>query len=222
MTAFLDPVLCKSTSWIRRVMLAALVGWSGSLLVWPAVTQAGPGAHGPNGEHLDAPPANAPRSSTGPRMESHTESFELVATLGGGELSVLIDRFATNEPVLEAQVQVESQGITAKGIFQKDHGDYAFTDEKLLAALARPGQHSLVFTVTKGEEADLLEGVLVVGDAVQMGERHAHDEAHDHAEDHAHEHHDRGWMAGGVIGLLLAGVGGWWWRSARRAKGEEV
>lgn len=40
---------------------------------------ASPGAHGPNGEHLDGPAAAAPAGSL-PRLETFSEAFELVAS----------------------------------------------------------------------------------------------------------------------------------------------
>ena len=196
--------------------LAAMV-WIGLLLAMPMALQAGPGAHGPNGEHLDGASASPTQGETTPHMETHTEDFELVAKMDGGKLSVLIDRFATNEPLLGADVQVESQGITAKGTFHPDHGDYAFTDKQLLAALARPGQHALVFTVVKGDDNDLLEGMLIVAGDGSMNtddHGHAHGSAHD---DHGHEHHSRRWLI--VVALLLLAVGGWWWFKARKRHG---
>ncbi|MDF3037287.1 MAG: hypothetical protein K0S28_2561 [Paucimonas sp.] len=52
---------------------------------------AGPGAHGPNGEHLDAPAGHV-HNGGGPRVETFTETFELVAHLEADELSILVDR----------------------------------------------------------------------------------------------------------------------------------
>ena len=75
--------------------LAALLFAFG--LALPAA--ASPGAHGPNGEHLDGPAA-ALAGGAAPRIETFTEAFELVGRLSGGELSVLVDRYETNEPVL--------------------------------------------------------------------------------------------------------------------------
>ncbi|HKY01033.1 MAG TPA: hypothetical protein VJM53_00615 [Burkholderiales bacterium] len=124
---------------------------------------AGPGAHGPDGEHLNAPGVAHTDANASPMMETQSETFELVATLREEELSVLIDRFATNEPVIHAKVEVEIDGIKAAGTFHADHADYAFTDEKLLAKLREPGQHPLVFTIQSGNEADLLSGTLSVG-----------------------------------------------------------
>ena len=122
---------------------------------------AGPGAHGPDGEHLDSPNADHAVAESASTLEAQSESFELVATLNEDELSVLIDRFSTNEPVLQAKVEVELEGIRASGTFHADHGDYAFTEEKLLQKLREPGEHALVFTMQAGNESDLLAGTLL-------------------------------------------------------------
>lgn len=131
-----------------------------ALLIAPA--QASPGAHGPNGEHLDGP-AVANSAGTVPRVETFSEDFELVGQLSGGELSVLIDRYETNEPVLKAQLEVEHKGLKAQATFHPDQGDYAIDDAKLLKALSAPGKHALLFTLVAGEDSDLLEGTLEVG-----------------------------------------------------------
>ncbi len=140
----------------------AVAGWFGSP-TW---------AHGPEGDHDHGADASAATDSSeshaAPRMEARTEAFELVATLEAGELSVMVDRYATNEPVLGGQVDVELNGIQAQGAFHADQGDYAFTDPALLKALAQPGHHALVFTVVSGDDSDLLEGALhVEPDAIQ-------------------------------------------------------
>lgn len=134
---------------------------------------ASPGAHGPNGEHLDAP-GSPVRSDAAPRIETSTESFELVGHLRDGELSVLVDRYDTNEPVLDGKLEVEFNGMKTAARFHADHGDYAVDDAAFLKALAQPGQHALLFTLTAGDESDLLEGTLEVGTA-QNGTDHAHD-----------------------------------------------
>lgn len=164
-----------------------------------SVAVAAPGAHGPNGEHLDAPGGHV-HSDAGPRIETFTESFELVGHLQGEELSILIDRYATNEPVLNGKLEVEFNGLKALAKFHADHGDYAVDDAKFLEALAKPGKHSLVFTLAAGEESDLLEGTMEVksGDA-EKG--HAHDDDHDHA------FSLNPWVIGAVIpSVLLLGL----------------
>lgn len=161
------------SSWTRHAVASAGL----ALLLGPLVALAGPGAHGPGGEHLDGPAGHSHAvASDAPRFESHTELFELVATLADEELSILIDRYATNEPVLGAQVEVEAGTLKAVARFRADHGDYAVADAAFLQALARPGQHPLVITVSAGADTDLIDGVLEVAAPVaptddSVGER---------------------------------------------------
>ena len=156
-----------------------------------SAASASPGAHGPNGEHLDGAVATAGGSAL-PRIETFTESFELVGQLAGGELSILIDRYETNEPVLGGTLEVAYKGMKAPAKFHADLGDYAIDDPKLLAALSKPGSHPLLFTLIAGEESDLLEATLVVSAA--------------HAEEHQHLS-AWPWVAGvAIVAALLAAV----------------
>ena len=157
---------------------------------------AAPGAHGPNGEHLDAPGGAHVHTDAGPRIDTFTETFELVGHLQGGELSILIDRYETNEPVLNGKLEVEFNGLKALARFHADHGDYAIDDANFLKELAKPGKHSLVFTLTAGEESDLLEGTLEV-----TAEDASHGPSHDSSSDH--EFSLRNWLIGGVLLAIL-------------------
>lgn len=187
-----------------------LFGWGVATLMAlsaPAV-QASPGAHGPNGEHLDTPTV-ATTGKASPRVEAKSELFELVGTLAGGELSMLIDRFATNEPLLKADVEVESGGVKAKAKFHADIGDFSVDDPALLKKLSAPGEHPLVITVLAGNDTDLLDGVLRVTTAVaDAGHGHSHGEAGD--EGHSPDIHWKRWALGVVV--LLVGVGVLAWR----------
>lgn len=137
------------------------------LAVTPVLTSAGPGAHGPNGEHLDSPTmGNANAIRAGLRVEANSDLFELVATLAGGELSILIDRFATNEPVLLAQVEVESGALKALAKFNTDIGDFVVDDPAMLKKLSTPGEHPLVITVLAGKDSDLLDAVMRVPESL--------------------------------------------------------
>jgi len=142
-------------------LLSALLSLSLALAL-PAL--ASPGAHGPNGEHLDGA-ATTPATGTAPRVETFSELFELVGNLSGGELSILIDRYDTNEPVLNGKLEVQYKDLKAQAKFHGDIGDYAIDDEKLLKALAAPGKHALLFTFVADGESDLLEGTLEVAAA---------------------------------------------------------
>jgi hypothetical protein len=198
------------------LLLATTAALTTALALQPAL--AAPGAHGPNGEHLDAPASQA-ASSALPRLEAQTEAFELVATLQASELSVLIDRYATNEPVLGATLELEVGGIKARAAFRAEQGDYAFGDAKLLALLRTPAEHALVFTLVAGAETDLLDGTLATtatGAAAAMDHGHAHGD-HGHNGDHGHDHtlETIAWGVGGV--LLLAGAYVWRRRRAEKA-----
>jgi hypothetical protein len=134
---------------------------------------AAPGAHGPNGEHLDAPGATMGSANTAPRFEAQTETFEIVGRLQSGELSMLINRFATNEPVLQANVEVAFGALKSKAQFHADMGDYAIDDAAMLKALREAGEHALVITVRAGQDADLIDATLKVSAAETDGHSHA-------------------------------------------------
>ncbi len=157
------------------------------------VALAGPGAHGPNGEHLETPAAQS-HVADGHRLEAVSEAFELVGNLQGGELSIVIDRFDTNTPVLGARLEVESEGRKALAKFHADHGDYAIDDQAFLQGLAKPGEHALVFTLITETESDLLQAVLEI-DSVAA--------AHTAADAHGHVPRNW-WLTGGVLAGLLA------------------
>jgi hypothetical protein len=151
---------------MRHLIPAALV--SGALLLSPPGI-AGPGAHGPGGEHLDGPAPVLSAGSSVPRVEAKSETFELVARIEGGALSVLIDRYDTNEPVLGANVEVEVGPLKQKAMFRREQGDYAVTDPKLVSLASSPGSHALVFTVNAGKDSDLLEGTMQVAAHARPG-----------------------------------------------------
>jgi hypothetical protein len=181
-------------------------------LALPAFLLAAPGAHGPDGEHLDAP-AQAGAGSAAPRVAAQSELFELVATLHADELSILIDRFATNEPVLNADVEVESGAVKAKAKFHADHGDYAIDDSAFLKAVSGVGEHALVITVAAGKDADLLDAKLVVAGRLDV---------HDHGDGQVHGAHAPGigravWIGAAVAALALASLAAWRVRRRRIA-----
>lgn len=194
-----------TATFFPRAVRTGASGLALCALLWHGTVAAAPGAHGPGGEHLDGAGHGHSAVSDAPRVEAHSELFELVATLAGGELSILVDRFATNEPVLGATVEVELQAgagagastgtLKASAKFHADHGDYAVADEAFLKALSAPGGHALVFTVTAGAEADLLDGVLPVGTAPSD----PHDGAHAPARPWL-------WVLGGAAVLLTGGA----------------
>jgi hypothetical protein len=191
----------------------------GLLLATSAVVAA-PGAHGPNGEHLDGP-ATMRATTSLPRLEAKSEAFELVAELRAGELAILVDRYESNEPVLGAKLEVESGSLKAIAAFRAEQGDYAVTDAAMLKALAAPGEHGLVFTLVAGKDSDLLDGTLV-GTAARAPAAAKVDHGHAHGgDDHGHDHEleRAAWIGAGVAALgLIGGIA--WWRQRRREAGK--
>ncbi len=92
-----------------------------------------------------------------PRTEAQSDLFELVVVLGpDGAATIWLDRFTDNAPVEGAvTLTIEGQEIAAErhgiGLFVARH-----------ALLARPGTRDIVFTVSAGEEMDLLTATLEV------------------------------------------------------------
>ena len=182
----------------------------------PAV--AGPGAHGPNGEHLDGP-STVRAVSALPRVEANTDAFELVAELRASEFVILIDRYESNEPVLGAKLEVENGALKAIAAFRAEQGDYVVTDAAMLKALAASGEHGLVFTLVAGSDSDLLDGTLVVAAKTPAGATAAGDHGHvlgsDAGHGYAHELERAAWIGAGVAALgLIGGVA--WWRQRRQ------
>jgi hypothetical protein len=164
---------------------------------------ASPGAHGPNGEHLDGQASTTASTASVPRIETFTEAFELLGHLSGGELSIMIDRYETNEPVLNGALEVQYKDLKAKAKFHADLGDYAVDDPKFLAAIAKPGTHALLFTLVAGEESDLLEGTLTVAAA---------------ADDHGHGHGVSRWLLAAIAAAILAAAAVFVTRCSRQRK----
>ena len=159
----------------------------------PAIVFADEG-HGGHGA-----PSSALPVTLAPRVEAHSENFELVGILEGEGLTVYLDRFATNEPVTNAAIDIESGAFKATA---QSSGNGIYTAPA--AALTKPGQYPLVFTIRTANENDLLDGTLAV--ASPPGEA-------------AHPHRLGEWLIW-IAGALVALAGIAWLlrrRMARRA-----
>lgn len=120
-----------------------------ALLPFAVLADEGHGGHG-------APPSALP-AALAPRLEAQSETFELVAILEGGKLTLYLDRYASNEPVTNAAIEIES-GTFKTTAQPGGEGVYTAPAE----ALTEPGQYPLVFTVRAAGETDLLNGTLGV------------------------------------------------------------
>lgn len=127
-------------------------------------------AHGDE-PHGDAPHPADSAVPASPRAETATEAFELVARLTHDALVLYVNRFDTNEAVLDAQVEVELGDRQTTARYDPDQEAYRVDDADILKTLQQPGEHAMVITLTAGQDADLLETTLTVPDTP---EAHAH------------------------------------------------
>ena len=172
----------------RAILLPGALLFSLSLL-------ASPGAHGPNGEHLDTEPSH--QHAQLPRFESFTEQFELVGNLGTDALLLDIHWYQDNSPVLGAQVEVETAALSAPAVFDASSGQYRLTEPAMLAAMQQHQLHELVVTVVAADASDLLIATL---DTSQAQDIDVHDDEH---------HHDSFsllWLLLTAVGAFLLGV----------------
>ena len=105
--------------------------------------------------HAGQTPAPVPVTASAPRAVAATEDFEVVALLEGKHLVVYVDRFASNEPVTKAKVEVEGAGL--KGLASEAApGTYVMD----LATALPPAKHALTISIEAGDSADLLSATL--------------------------------------------------------------
>lgn len=172
----------------RRTVAAAC----GLLWVCLAMLPPGPGSALAHEGHDDAPAVGAPATGLALRVAAASPDIELLAELRKDTLLIYLDRFATNEPLSGAKIEVEegpNRGTAApmgEGLYQVN-----------APWLARPGKHALVFTVHAKDLDDLLNGTLEV-----PAEHGAADQA-------AQSGFTTRWIvtaAAGAVLLLIAGV----------------
>lgn len=144
-----------------------------TMIITPAMADDG------HNHDQDKPAATGTAS---PRVEAHSDLFELVGVVDKGQMTVYLDRYATNEPVLGAKIEYESG--TNKGVAAA-HADGTYLIK--FDALAKPGELPFAFTVTAGSDTDLLAGDLDMKDP------------HDHTDEGA-----RSWLR--WLGYALAAV----------------
>ncbi len=118
--------------------------------------------------HTHAAPEPIPVVTLSPRAAAATEDFEVVAAIEGKKLVVYLDRFASNEPVTKAVVEVEGGGL--KGVAGEiAPGTYALD----VATAMSPGKHPLTIAIEAGDTTDLLTATLDISPAA-AGEEHVH------------------------------------------------
>ena len=149
---------------VRRIVAAGRRLVCASLAVLPMVF----GSVFAHEGHDDAPAARASMPGLAPRVAAASADIELLAELRNDKLLIYLDRFATNEPLSGATVEVES-GSNRGTAVPVGEGLYQVS----APWLAQPGKHPLVFTVHAKDLDDLLNGTLEVPERHSAGERAA-------------------------------------------------
>jgi hypothetical protein len=113
------------------------------------------------GHDHGAPPTPSLALPPTPRAEAYGKDVELVLVLDGETLLLYLDDFATNTPIGNAEVRVES--MTPEGRRE----DVAVLDEAAVYRLetpwlAAPGRHDLVVSIQDERRFDLLTATLDV------------------------------------------------------------
>ena len=109
-----------------------------------------------DGHDHGAPPP-AVMSNLAPRTEVASAHYELVAIARSGELVIYLDRFATNESVDGASIEVETPA-GPEPVRAMANEPY-----RLSAPWSnKPGAYDLIFTVTKDGNADVLPVTLII------------------------------------------------------------
>jgi hypothetical protein len=108
------------------------------------------------GHDHDAPPPAA-ISNLPPRAEAVSELYELVAIARAGELAIYLDRFATNESVEGAEIELETPA-GPETVRAEPNEPYRLS----APWSSRPGSYDLIFTVSKDGIDDVLSATLII------------------------------------------------------------
>lgn len=159
-------------------------------------------AHADAGHDNSSPHPSGTAGMNVSRVEAQSDLFEIVGVVENGAMTLFLDRFATNEPVADAKIDIEVG--TVKGSAQANpDGTYMFRN----AALDRFGQFPVTFTITAGGDSDLLAGELLIADPVAAKSGASGDPLR-----------KRWWWAAGAL-ILIAGVATAWWSRRKRVQG---
>ena len=151
-------MLCEGVALLQgEIMLRAarLVLASLALLIIPMGALAHDG-------HDHGPPASPLPISVKPRIAAQSDIYELVASVVGTQLTIYLDRYATNDPVVDAGIEIVNGSIATAASANVD-GTYSAS----MPGLAAPGKHDLVFSISHKDGDDLLNGSIEIGGTVR-------------------------------------------------------
>lgn len=124
-------------------------------MLLPLFAFAGGGDDHSHGDEAKAPIAAT--ATSGARLELKSPDVELLGMLHDGKLTLYVDRYASNEPIRNARIELESNGRKVQAQAEKDGSYTAAADW-----LRQPGKHEVVASVEADGLEDLLIGALEV------------------------------------------------------------
>jgi membrane fusion protein, heavy metal efflux system len=152
-----------ASTWVSNSSLA-YVAHALTILVLFVFAQ--PSFAGPGHDHGDQS-SNQPTVAS-PRVVSQSELFELVAIAESDRLVIYLDQYATNTPITNARIEIES-GTTKAVVPPETDGTYVFKTD----LFSKPGSFPISFTIISGQQSDLLAGDLLIP-------QHAANDDHSH------------------------------------------
>jgi hypothetical protein len=171
-----------------------------ALLLLSLSAQSSPGAHGPNGEHLDMEQSNQPIQR--PKFETFTESFELLGEVFSNELILYLHDFETNTPTQSASIDLEVGALTASASFDEAQNRYIVNDVNFISALNVSGEHEVLATILTVDNGDLLVGNFVMPEVNAQSDNAEH--SHNESQEQGEEHHHFPWWALGLSIVVFA------------------
>lgn len=129
----------------------------GTLLLTPLTALANGGddhSHGPEAKPAVKP--SAPTSDT-QRWEIQSPEVVLLGILHDGRLTLYADRYASNEPILDAKIELENNGRVIPAKAEPD-GSYSAPGDWL----RQPGKYDLIASVEAPEFQDLIVGSIEI------------------------------------------------------------
>lgn len=169
-------------------------------------------AHGGE-DHGDEAPPPAAAVQAGPRATAASDDFEFVAAPQGERLLVFLDRFATNEPVQGARIEIESGAFKAVAT-SVSPGVYAVDG----SAFKAPGRHALTVTIETDAKAGGVSDLLSATLEVAAPSTNAATRSRSGFGVQGIGGSTLAWLAAGVLALLAAIA---LWRRARNKPGRE-
>lgn len=128
---------------------SALVLWAMLFTILPLLAF----AHGGEDHGDEAKAPISVSAASGPRLELTSPDVELSGLFQDGKLTLYADHYATNEPIANAKIELESGGRKIQ-ISMVSNGIYTATAD----SFKQPGKHDVVVSIEAGDLEDLLIG----------------------------------------------------------------